>query len=201
MKKIIIMLLFSIIPLLPSSGQLPVTDIAHTSANVVGHAMSLTEAIEQGLSIVSQLSTLKQVYDQMKAVKETFDKVSNYIYNLQAIIDTMSRFIFMRQKLNLTTLGEAVQKVRTTPFLALFIRVPVRDVFKYSILRAFILLIEQPRGCGWWLFSTERHIPTECIFHCPDFPQMYTKYLILSPHKKAGTFCTFRLSFLLKVAR
>jgi hypothetical protein len=98
MKKTIIILLFSFIPLLPSSGQMVVTDPAHTAANVVGHAMSLTEAIEQGLGIVSQLSTLKQVYDQMKAVKETFDKISKYIYDLQSIIDVTSNLVKVIQQ-------------------------------------------------------------------------------------------------------
>jgi hypothetical protein len=98
MKKFIIILLLSFIPLLPSSGQMVVTDPAHTAANVVGHAMSLTEAIEQGLGIVSQLSTLKQVYDQMKAVKETFDKISKYIYDLQSIIDATSNLVRVIQQ-------------------------------------------------------------------------------------------------------
>jgi archaellum component FlaC len=98
MKKIIIILLLSLIPLLPSSGQMVVTDPAHTAANVVGHAMSLTEAIEQGLGIVSQLSTLKQVYDQMKAIKEKVEKVSEYIYQLQSIIDAMSRLVNIIQR-------------------------------------------------------------------------------------------------------
>ncbi|MDR2409716.1 MAG: DUF4134 domain-containing protein [Bacteroidales bacterium] len=98
MKKIIIVLLLSFIPLLPSSGQMVVTDPSHTAASVVGHATSLTEAIEQGLSIVGQLSTLKQVYDQMKAVKETFDKVSKYIYDLQSIIDATSDLVKIIQQ-------------------------------------------------------------------------------------------------------
>jgi hypothetical protein len=75
-----------------------VTDPAHTAANVVGHAMSLTEAIEQGLGIAGQLTTLKQVYDQMKAVKETFDKVSKYIYDLQSIIDATANLVKVIQR-------------------------------------------------------------------------------------------------------
>jgi hypothetical protein len=98
MKKIITILLFSFAPLLPSSGQMVVTDPAHTAANVVGHAMGLTEAIEQGLSLITQLSTLKQVYEQMKAVKETFDKINNYIYEIQSVIDATSGLVAVIQQ-------------------------------------------------------------------------------------------------------
>jgi methyl-accepting chemotaxis protein len=98
MKKVLIILIFSVVPLLPSSGQLVTTDPGHTAATIVGHSMSLTEAIEQGLGIAEQLSTLKQVMEQMKAVKEKVEKVSEYIYQLQSIIDVMSRLVRIIQR-------------------------------------------------------------------------------------------------------
>jgi DNA-binding protein YbaB len=98
MKKIVVILLFSFIPLLPSSGQMVVTDPAHTAANVLGHFSSLEEAIQSGVSLLNQLTVLKQTYEQMKAVKETFDKINQYIYNIQAITDAMQNLINITQR-------------------------------------------------------------------------------------------------------
>jgi hypothetical protein len=98
MKKIIIVLLLSFTPLLPSSGQMVVTDPAHTTASILGHFKSLEESIRSGVQLLNQLTVLRQTYEGMKAVKETFDKINQYIYNIQAITDAMQNLINITQR-------------------------------------------------------------------------------------------------------
>jgi gliding motility-associated-like protein len=62
MKKIIVVLLLSFMPLLPSSGQMVVTDPAHTAASILGHFKDLEEAIRSGVQLLNQLTVLKQTY-------------------------------------------------------------------------------------------------------------------------------------------
>ncbi|MDR1898283.1 MAG: DUF4134 family protein [Prevotellaceae bacterium] len=92
MKKIVILLLFSFAPLLPSSGVepgLPVTDVAHAAANIVGHAKSLTEAVNNGLALIKQFETMTKVLETMKKVKNQVDSINSHIYDLQSIVDAM----------------------------------------------------------------------------------------------------------------
>jgi hypothetical protein len=98
MKKIIIVLLLSFTPLLPSSGQMVVTDPAHTTASILGHFKSLEESIRSGVQLLNQLTVLKQTYEGMKAVKETFDKINQYIYDIQEIVDAAQSLINMIQR-------------------------------------------------------------------------------------------------------
>jgi methyl-accepting chemotaxis protein len=97
MRRIIILLL-SFIPLLPSSGQAPVTDVAHTTATTLGHFKSFEEAVRSGVQLLNQLTVLKQTYEGIKMVKETFDKINQYIYNIQAITDAMQNLIDITQR-------------------------------------------------------------------------------------------------------
>ncbi|MDR1056459.1 MAG: DUF4134 domain-containing protein [Prevotellaceae bacterium] len=98
MKKIIAVLLFSFTPLLPSSGQMVVTDPAHTAASILGHFKGLEESIRSGVQLLNQLTVLKQTYEGMKAVKETFDKINQYIYDIQEIIDAAQSLINIIQR-------------------------------------------------------------------------------------------------------
>jgi flagellar biosynthesis chaperone FliJ len=98
MKKIIVVLLLSFMPLLPSSGQTPVSDVVHTTSTTLGHFKSLEEAIKSGVQLLNQLTVLKQTYEGMKAIKETFDKINQYIYNIQEIVDAAQSLINIIQR-------------------------------------------------------------------------------------------------------
>ncbi|MDR1182340.1 MAG: DUF4134 domain-containing protein [Bacteroidales bacterium] len=98
MKKIIAVLLLSFTPLLPSSGQMVVSDPGHTAASVLGHFKSLEESIRSGVQLLNQLTVLKQTYENMKSLKETFDKINQYIYDIQEIIDAAQSLINIIQR-------------------------------------------------------------------------------------------------------
>jgi microcompartment protein CcmL/EutN len=102
MKKIITILLFSFIPVLPFSGQapigLPVADIGHIAATIAGHVKSLEQAVKSGVSLGNELKVLEKSYENMKKLQENFEKINRYVYNIQAITEAAENLTFLIQR-------------------------------------------------------------------------------------------------------
>jgi hypothetical protein len=87
LRKILVAVMLSLLLPVKSSPNMPVIDLSAIAATIAGFVESVQAATESGVTLLNQLDALEKTYDQMKQLKEFYDKIDAYVYNLQEIAD------------------------------------------------------------------------------------------------------------------
>jgi hypothetical protein len=86
-KKIAIILLCGLLPMKAGSQGSPVIDVSAIIATIAGFVESVGVATKSGVELANQLDVTKKTYDKMKELKEFYDKIDAYVYNMQEVMD------------------------------------------------------------------------------------------------------------------
>jgi hypothetical protein len=86
-KILIVTLCGLLLPKESYSQGTPVIDATAIGTAIAGFAESSENAIKNGVQLANQLDIAKDTYDQMKGLKEFYEKIDAYIYNMQEAVD------------------------------------------------------------------------------------------------------------------
>ncbi|MDR1225759.1 MAG: hypothetical protein LBK47_02525 [Prevotellaceae bacterium] len=120
LKKIAIILLCGLLPMKAGSQGTPVIDLSAIMATIAGFVESVETATKSGVELANQLEVLKKTYDEMKELKEVYDKIDAYVYNMQEVADivkTSTEFIKTTSDIYKNAVNSRVYDPRELAFL------------------------------------------------------------------------------------
>ncbi len=93
MKNKVFIIFLLLLTAWPVKAQLPVTDAAVLAATIQAHTQSYGNAIQSATTLLNTLDVMKKAQENMRAVKDVYDKVNEKIYQIREIIEATENLV------------------------------------------------------------------------------------------------------------